>query len=405
MQLLSMRIFRGKMGKGCLWEQGMVCQHHCSPYRILGEAMDADPTSDINCSQLNLTNRTCFSFSKRDFDAVFGTKVALASLAAIACCAAVLLIILSKAYKRFVHRLTLYLAIAALIYSIVFVLQILPVQASCGVVMVRSEQLCMAVAFLILYAAWGMLLYLCWITFHLFVLTVFQCNYNSRQYEVGGIIICHTCPVLFCIVPFINFGHGTMYGLAGAWCWITVTGESCQPYEEGLIEQFTLWYGPLMLVVLLNFLSVVIMVTVLYRGTRKTSGLLATTYQLQSQYRKALKEAMPLLLYPIIYNIICCLAFANRVYYAVTNETNIPLWMAHAVADPCLPLFIPVAFLLHPYTLQKCRTAVEKWHTKDCQPSNTYFVVSKEDVCMSGEGTKLIVGQNEAASSGYQSIF
>jgi len=70
-----------------------------------------------------------------------------------------------------------------------------------------------------------------------------------------------------------------MYGLAGAWCWITVTGESCQPYKEGLIEQFTLWYGPLMLIVLLNFLAMVVMIIILYRGTRETSEILASTYQ------------------------------------------------------------------------------------------------------------------------------
>jgi len=62
-----------------------------------------------------------------------------------------------KAYKRFVHQLTLYLAIAALIYSIIFALQILPVEARCGVVMVRSEQLCTALGFLVEYAAWVML--------------------------------------------------------------------------------------------------------------------------------------------------------------------------------------------------------------------------------------------------------
>ena len=223
---------------------------------------------ETNCSQLNLTNKTCFSFSKRDFEAVIGTKTGVAGLAAIACCVVVLLIVFFKAYKRFVHRLTLYLAIAALIYSIIFALQILPVEARCGIVMVRSEQLCTALGFLVEYAV---LLFMTWITFHLFVLAVF------RKYEVGGVIVCHVSPILFSVVPFINFGHGTMYGLAGAWCLIRVTGEGCQPYEEGLIEQFTLWYGPLMLVVLLNFLAMVIMIIVLYRGTRETSELLATT--------------------------------------------------------------------------------------------------------------------------------
>jgi len=163
-----------------------------------------------------------------------------------------------------------------------------------------------------------------------------------------------------------------------------------------------------MLVVLLNFLAMVVMIIILYRGTRETSDLLASTYQLQGQYREALKEAMPLLFYPIFFNIICCLAFANRVYYAATNKANFPLWVAHAVADPCLPFFIPVAFLLHPYTLKRMRCsqlrkAAKKWQRRDSLCSKTHFVVSKEDVGTSGEEEKLIVGQS--TTSGYQSFF
>ena len=148
------------------------------------------------------------------------------------------------------------------------------------------------------------------------------------------------------------------------------------------------------------------MIIALYRGTRESSAVLSTTYQLQSQYREALKEAMPLLFYPIIYNILCCLAFANRVYYAATNKAVFPLWIIHAVVDPCLPLVIPVAFLLHPYTLKKLKTAVTKRLTNDTQADSTFFVVSEEDVCKDGEleDSKLIVRQNDATSSGYQSI-
>ena len=360
--------------------------------------------SGANCSQVNLTNKTCFRFSSRDFEAIFGAKVGVAGLAVFACCVAIFLIFISKAYKKFVLRLTLYLAIAALIYSVVFILQILPVEDRCGFVVVRNKQLCMAAGFLVMYGGWVMLFFICWITLHLFILAVFKRNYNSCKYEVGGLIICHACPLLLCVVPFINFKHGVMYGLAGAWCWIRVTGNSCQPYGEGVIEQFTLFYGPLIFIVLLISLMVVIMIIALYRGTRERSGELSTTYQLQSQYREALKETMPLLFYPIIYNILCCLAFANRVYYAATNKASFPLWIIHAIADPSLPLFIPVAFLFHPYTLKKIKRAATKQLTKDSQASGTFFVVSEEDVCKDGEDTKLIVSQSDVTTSGYQSI-
>jgi len=97
------------------------------------------------------------------------------------------------------------------------------------------------------------------------------------------------------------------------------------------------------------------------------------------------------------------LAFANRVYYAATDQTLFSLWMIHAVVDPCLPLFIPVAFLFHPYTLKKIKRAATKQLTKDSL-ANTFFVVSEEDVCKDGEDRQLIVRQNDGTSSGYQSM-
>ena len=83
---------------------------------------------------------------------------------------------------------------------------------------------------------------------------------------------------------------------------------------------------------------------------------------------------------------------------------SFPLWIIHAVVDPCLPLFIPVAFLFHHYTLKKIKSAVMKQLTKDSQASGTFFAVSEEDVCKDGEDTKLIVNQSDATTSGYQSI-
>ena len=48
-------------------------------------------------------------------------------------------------------------------------------------------------------------------------------------------------PLPIACVPFITH----TYGLAGAWCWIKATDADCSKSEAGVIEQFTLWYGPL----------------------------------------------------------------------------------------------------------------------------------------------------------------
>ena len=230
-----------------------------------------------------------FIACKHHFKSVIWTKTGVSIIAATACCLAVLLIIFFKAHRRFVHRLTLYLAIVGFIYSIIFALQILPVEDHCGYVVVRQEGLCTALGFLVEYSAWVMLLFMCWITLHIFMLAVLKRNYKSKKYEAGGVIACHMVPLLFGAIPFSNFKNGTMYGLAGAWCWIRVTSEDCQPYPEGTTEQFVLWYGPLIFLVALSFVGMLVMIVVLYRGTREGPGVFsAASYQLQKQYKEAI---------------------------------------------------------------------------------------------------------------------
>ena len=358
-----------------------------------------DATVEYNCSQLVFENMSCFKFNKHEFESIRWTKIGVSTLAGVISCLAVLLIIFLKAYKKFVHRLALYLCIAAFFNSIGFWLQILPVKDKCDYVVVTSEDVCKAAGITATYTFWVILLLTCWITLHLFVIAVFKRNYyRSGKYEIGAVILCYTIPVLISIVPFIPFKGSTMYGLAGAWCWIKLTDLHCREYVEGLVEQFALWYGPFMLFVLLNFLAMVVVMIVLCKGKHEAHN------QLQNQYKRAIKEALPLLFYPIVFNAIYSLAFVNRVYYATTRKAITPLWIAHAVADPCVPLLVPLAFLLHPYTLKKLncvglRKAANQWRYHS-QRDSTHFVVSKED---SSEEQRLIIG-GERITSEYESF-
>ena len=232
------------------------------------------------------------------------------------------------------------------------------------------------------------------------MLAVFNRNLQSYKYEVVGVLTCHTLPVLFSIVPFVTLKNDTLYGLAGAWCWIKLTDKDCNEYKAGVIEQFTLWYGPFMFLAILNCIAMLVVIVVLYRGARGTHE--------PHQYREALKEMVPLLVYPLIFNTLYCLGVANRIYYAVTEEAKFSLWVAHSLADPCLPLFIPIAFLLHPNSLKKLnckklKTAANDWRHHS-QQSHTHFVVSREDVCDTSETERLVIKGSEGTTSSYQSF-
>ena len=281
--------------------------------------MDASVGS--NCSQLEFVNMSCFIFNKRQFESIRWSKIGVSTLAGAICCLAILLIVFLKAYKKNCSPSCPVSVHCSLLYSIGFLLQILPVKDKCDYVVVSNEAVCIAAGISATYTFWVILLLTWWITLHLFILAVFKRNYyRSRKYEIGAVAACYSIPFCISVIPFIHFTEAsTMYGLAGAWCWIKLTDMHCNKFKEGLVEQFALWYGPFMLFVLLNFLAMVVVMVVLCKGKRGAPS------QLQYQYKSAIKEALPLLFYPIVFNLIYSLAFFNRVYYAVTKKTIFPL--------------------------------------------------------------------------------
>ena len=352
----------------------------------------------LNCSQSNFTNRTCFEFSKENFDAIMGSITAVSILAAVTSIMAIVLIVLFKAFERFVYRLTLYVAITALANAISLSLQIAAVKNECGYIFVRSQGLCVVLGFSIQYLAAILMVFVCWITVHMFLLAALKRTYKSIKYEVGGVITCLAIPLVISIFPFIDVGNGNMYGLAGVWCWIKSTDEYCNKYKEAAIEQLIIGYGPLLFATTFNFVTMLAVIVLLCRGTRGA--------QLQKNYKEALKEALPLLLYPICFDVIVFIALVNRLHYTITKETTFGLWVAHAVAAPCLYLFVPLAFLLHPYTLKKLnchelRRAANKWRHHS-ENSHTHFIVSREDTGDS-EDQRLIVRGTQRAVTEYKS--
>ena len=110
-------------------------------------------------------------------------------------------------------------------------------------------------------------------------------------------------------MPFI---HDT-YGLSGAWCWIRVyRHDDFHLHSEGLIEQYVLWYGPFFLLLIVNAaVTIAIVVVLCHRSFKKKSNVHVQSKfgvrfqerdqddQQATQYKKALKNTLPLLAYPI----------------------------------------------------------------------------------------------------------
>ena len=338
--------------------------------------------SECFLNQSEFVNKTCFKFSEHNYNTVLWGNNSVAILAVVACCITIVIIGFQKAYKVFVHRLALYLTIPSLVLSCLFLIRVVATEQKCGYLVVKDNNysLCAAMGFLVEYLQLVLIAFLFWVTFHIFTLAVFKRHfYKSWKNEVACVVIAIVVPFPISIVPFIPFtGNGIMYGLAVPWCWIKAADENCNTLSEGFGEQLALFYAPLALLILFNFMVMVAAIFTLCRGTKENTDL-----QLQSQHKKALKETWPLLLYPIFFNIIFALTIGPRVYYNITQNDTLALWVIHTAALPCLFLFIPLAFILHPNTLKKLKchqlkVAANQWRHHSLR-SHTHFIVSNEN--------------------------
>ena len=334
----------------------------------------------LNPSNHSDINISCYEFTANQVYSVTVAKPVVAAMGAVACLLAVIIILRLKQYKNFVNRLVLYMMIIGCVHAVTIGLEVAPVYHKGQVVAVRKglNGLCEAVGFITQTTAWMFFMVMLWMVLYLFILAVFKYGANRYKHEVAGILISVLFPLSFNWVPFVQH----MYGLAGVWCWIRLTNGYCwHDYTQGIIYQFSLLYGPLTLLILISFVLFVVMVCVLCRQRIYIRG--ARVYH--SSHHQAIKEALPLLIYPLIYDIICTLMTTNRIYYAITvfqaKDPFFPLWFVHSVIDPCRTLVPPLAFILYPNTLRKiccrCKKRRPVIESSDLKSSASDYIVSK----------------------------
>ena len=369
-----------------------------------------------------------YNLSSGDLEAIRFAKISVSGAAIVACIAAILLILVLKQYSKFVYRLVLYLMVAALLQGVTTILEVLPVSNVNGEVKVIQSRAdsCAAFAFLNQVTTWMEYLIVWWILSYLLVLTLLNYKASTLKHEICGLIIVTVVPLAINWIPFI--GH--KYGLSGLWCWIKVVSyyspqKRCEVSTVSIVYMVVFLYGPLMLLILFGFVAFLVIIGVLCKLHRKTRG--ANSSFMTSLSTQGIQEALPLLAYPLIYNIIFSIIVVNRVYDALlANEQKgyyFPLWVAHAVADPAQSLFLPLGFMLHPNTLKKLFTCIRlrirrrQSHEPLLQESSaaTAFVVSHGSVAevdplvirstMHKSSSAPVSVSSAAAPSNHKSIF
>ena len=185
------------------------------------------------------------------------------------CLATVAVVCKQKLHKTLIYRLAMYQVLSAMEFSILWIFKF--IIAFCEVSVTPAlDSLLMGSSFI-------KLMFTVWISIHLFALAVFHKNLQrlERLYVVSSLLI----PLAVTIV------------LLG----INLTG--CHGYRtyrwEGII--FIIIFAVLVIVSLL----MVVMGTILcHRACRRRNALLS---EYEKQHKKALREMLPLLLYPIFF--------------------------------------------------------------------------------------------------------
>jgi len=281
------------------------------------------------------SSNNCLKFS-RDKQESWNLGVFITSSAAsVACILAIIFILAFKGHKRFVHRLTLYLMVAALQEAVVSILAavVIPVYINGTVVAVREgfDDFCAASGYLIMVTAWISKLVICWIVLRLVLVFVFKHNANAIKckYEACGLAVVLILPASITWVPFVK----GMYGWSRGGCWIKTSESDCVYDYVGLTWMFVFDYGPELFIVLATLISLVTIFTVICRRAVRQEQVFYQT----SIHQRGLKEVLPLLLYPLVYLVLLTAMVATRIYDVAVNirvqeRNSMTPWLVYTIA-------------------------------------------------------------------------
>ena len=304
---------------------------------------------------MNSSNNSCHSFSEKELNSIFYTRIGVAIVSFVACLVALILISVlmcyMKVWKTLVHRLKLYLTAGALVVSPLYLLQTVPIKYPNA----DWTSGCKAIAFLHVYVNWVMLLLIFWMFVYLLRLAqrigkpLRLRFHNNTCLEGVGLAFTLVLPLLFVWTPFLT----DSYGLDCLWCGIIVKhyNDSDNPIR-GLGYLIGLWYGPAFIVVLLCTVGLVFVISKFVMYYKKRG--------LTQHMNNAIVKGIPPAVYLVLYNAINCVDISNVIYHSITrfngkkDDIDYHLWMTHAVAGPSRALAVPFAFVLSQLLIQCC---------------------------------------------------
>ena len=235
----------------------------------------------------------------------------------------------------------------------------------------KNRWLWATVSFLFLYFSWVKLLFTAWLVVHLFSQVVFYKDpqKDHKCYEVLCVIISIMAPLLFTWIPFIC-GDSAV----AAWCSSIETSwkpDNCID-NTSIPGVIIVWHGPAMICSIVESIAIFVIVLRLlfcYRpgDVQEVSGT-------KEKRHNALKELLPLLVYPILFGVLLIPPLINSgiIGTADTNQLNIKAAiLASSISAILQPFLAGSTLLIHVVVLKvhSCRRTELQISTNYTYPS------------------------------------
>ena len=256
---------------------------------------------------------------------------------------------------------------------------------------------CVAVGYLFLMAALMKVCFGSWITFHLFCFAVLLKNMKKLEplYVVSSILI----PIAISSIPLTT----KSYGPSGEWC--MVQPKRCGAnYAAGEIELLAVWFGPAVVLLVLQCIAMLTIIITVYYRAHRTSGENVFGCELNNI---AFRQLLPLVAYPMLFCILITPPLIERVYAFASPTQNYGLLILLTICIPAWSFSAGVTLIVHITVLKRTeimRLVFSMIRTREARDAVT---ITEEPADQSfPQDTSRLLGSNRdgTRSSSYFSI-
>ncbi|XP_056321400.1 cyclic AMP receptor-like protein A isoform X1 [Danio aesculapii] len=265
---------------------------------------DEHPVQVYNTS----SSRCTFFKDEYQCDVILTVKRATGTFSILACFFMLCSIWLLRRNNSQAQKMVVNLTIAALFDSVAYVMGESHPEGS----------LCSFQAWWLTYFDWTALVWVCLITFNLYLNLVREIR--TEHYRIRYHVVAWGIPLIMSTIPLMA-GY---YGPAGAWCWIT---------DDHVGWRFGIWYVPLFSLIILMICCYARIICVANERMRSWLG----TFNPERERRKIslAEEIRPLKWYPSVYLLVSIFPLINRLHNAAYPKDPVfSLTLLHVLSAP-----------------------------------------------------------------------